>query len=292
MKQYIFVLPFILLILAISFYYQFYACSLTIILLYFFIGFIFYYRSKNNYLFYNKYKSKQSSIPSVIFTYWHSNMSPTVRKCINSWRKHLPNYKIHVITKRNITSYLPFDVYSLRHSDQQQRISDFIRLYLLEKHGGIWMDASVYLQDSLDWVHGHQSKYDYECIIYQLEKNGKPNVESWFLACVPGSKFIKDWKESFYEINLYPTVQDYIDEKEKTTDLSCVEDTHYLTIYVACQSIIQKNSYRLGRFDSMGPFSNNLIFLFPFLLLNSQKVIKYVSHTRQFLDDSNLYQFL
>ena len=80
MKQYIYALPFILLILAISFYYQFYSCSLTIILLYFFIGFIFYYRSTKNYLFYNKYKSKQSSIPSVIFTYWNSNMSPTVKK--------------------------------------------------------------------------------------------------------------------------------------------------------------------------------------------------------------------
>jgi hypothetical protein len=242
---------------------------------------------------YYTYKSTTSRIPCVVYTYWHdTNFPSTVQKCITSWKKYLPTYTIHIITKDTISQYVPFDVYALRHADQSQRISDFIRLYMLSVHGGIWMDASVYLNDSLDWVHGYQQKTQCEFIGFELE-GILPNIESWFLACIPSSTFIKDWKDTFYNINNYETIQEYITMISKTTNLSCLEDPHYLSIYVASQFLLQKpNTYKLCLFSANGPFSINLIYWFPFLLSSKEPVIKYTRNTRRFLEWTRLHHFL
>jgi len=82
--------------------------------------------------------------------------------------------------------------------DSITRKSDFIRLELLSKYGGIWMDASIICKYSLNWIHAYQKNTDAEMVGYYI--NGfttiekYPVVENWFISCIPKSRFIELWK--------------------------------------------------------------------------------------------------
>ena len=244
--------------------------------------------------------SSSSVIPSVIYTYWNdaTRIPHTVRKCLDSWKKWNPEYTIHMITNDNLASYLPFELSSLRHADQPQRTSDFIRLYLLATHGGIWMDASVYLSRSLDWVHGYQTHTGCEFVGYVLDEHSpRPNVESWFLACVPQSSFLQDWKNQFYKLNEHPTVESYINEVEQTTNLSDLgAKKNYLSVYAASQYLLQKpNQYQLQLLSSLSSMHMfKLSFFFPpaFFAIKQYPVLKWINRNRTAVEQLHLYSLL
>jgi len=249
---------------------------------------------------YEVYHSSSSKIPSVIYTYWNdANRIPnTVVKCIDSWKKWNPDYTIHIITNDNIQSYIPFDLSLLRHADTPQRTSDFIRLYLLSTHGGIWMDATVYLSKSLDWVHGYQTSTECEFVGYILDEDSpRPNVESWFLACVPGSTFINDWKQQFFKLTEYETIESYIEMVEQTTNLSDIGyNKNYLSIYVASQYILQKpNQCKLKLVSSITSLhSFKLFYFFPpsFYIMKQYPIIKWTYVDRTMMEMLHLHSFL
>ena len=44
-----------------------------------------------------------SIIPKQIWTYWNSDeLTPVVTKCINSWKKHNPDYEVKIVTPTNL----------------------------------------------------------------------------------------------------------------------------------------------------------------------------------------------
>lgn len=276
--------------LSLLFFKQFlFICILTYIL----TGISFYLICIPNSTMIPKVLKNKSNIPKVIFTYWHDvdNIPNSVKICIDSWKRYLPKYKIHIINRNTIKDYLEEDILNLRHSTQNQRISDFLRLALLNKYGGIWMDASILLYRNLDWLHGFQVQEKCEFIGYVLD-TPVPNIESWFLACVPGSIFIKDWKEMLFKSNEYKELKDYTKFVSKTTDLSNLPDTEYLTVYVASQYLLQKkNNYKL-HLCNLPPFSSLYVFC-PFLYkFGKQSLLKFTQHDRSILEKTGLYKWL
>ena len=229
-------------------------------------------------------EEESSKIPNIIYTYWDSpNVPLSVRKCIASWRKYNPYYKIIILNSSNYRQYIDMDIEKLRHADSKQRISDFVRLYILQKTGGIWLDASIMLYHSLDWLHAYSNKGNYEAVLYYLDSfstidaviNNKivkkyPVVESWFIACVPNSTFISDWKEEFFGLNNYPTVKDYTQCVSKYTDLQNIPSREYLAIHCSCQEVLQKkNNYKLAYLCAeQGPYMYNtvMVWILPFLI--------------------------
>lgn len=247
------------------------------------------------------YNSKSSKIPCVIYTFWDSKSTipESVVKCINSWKKYLPDYKINIITKENITSYIPFDIYALQHSISSQKISDFLRLYLLSKNGGIWMDASVYLNRPLDWMHGIQSKTNCEFIgyDYRINKTYHYNIESWFLACIPNSQFMNDWCTEMFRCNNFKTLREYNDQVSLTTDFSFIPSSRhdYLTVYISCHRILQKsNSYNISLLSAVGPLLTPEVLRFMplFIIFNKEPVVKYTQSTRKIIESLMLYKFM
>ena len=53
--------------------------------------------------------------------------------------KKLPDWDIHIITNDNIDSYIEKSYYQNYLHLSHQAFSDHLRLYLLEKYGGLWM---------------------------------------------------------------------------------------------------------------------------------------------------------
>ncbi|KAJ3317734.1 hypothetical protein HDV06_001288 [Boothiomyces sp. JEL0866] len=194
-----------------------------------------------------KYGMKRnSSIPNIIWTFWDSNAIPKdIQKYIDAW-KISSDYDIRVITRAS-TEFK--DVFRLKFADQPQRISDFIRLAALEKHGGIWLDASMILNCPLNWVNAYQSQFSSEFVGYYLNRfttrREFPVVENWFLAAVPHSQFITDWKTEFYKINEFDSVDGYVQYILKDTDTQNIDAPHYLTMHIAAQKVLQTKQYNL-----------------------------------------------
>ena len=136
----------------------------------------------------------QSRIPKIVWTYWNSAKIPQfIHKCFNNWKIHNSDWDIRILTPMNITKYLNTDVTRFKHADSSARIADFVRLEILEKYGGIWMDASMLCSENLSWVLKKQQEKDAEFVGFFLAgyttNSQYPVIENWFLAAVPNSVF-------------------------------------------------------------------------------------------------------
>ena len=251
----------------------------------------------------------QSKIPNIIYTYWHDNNLPKfIKICINSWKIHNPSYNIIILNKDNINNYIPFDIYKLKFAKTHQQIADFIRIYILSTYGGIWLDSTIYLNKSLDWVHSYQVNENSEFVGFKINSAGsyngpspKPIVENWFLSCIKNSYFMKDWTDMFFSINNYNSIDEYITFIKTKTDLKNIDSPDYLTMHIACQYILQnpKHDYKLSLLQAeKGPFlynvkiNWNMFYLLPIILHFKGKeapIIKYRGPERKFIDKLRLY---
>lgn len=153
-----------------------------------------------------------NKIPNIIWTFWDGDLPPLVKACIESWKRHNPEYKIIVLNKQNVQEYLPEpDLSKMRHvNDFVQRYSDFVRIHILAKHGGIWLDSSVICQKPLSWIHDIQHETGAEYIGYFTDsmtspeyREKSPVIENWAFACTPDCQFTKDWRDQMASFTKY-----------------------------------------------------------------------------------------
>lgn len=182
-------------------------------------------------------------IPKTIWTYWDGSPPEIVEKCMATWRKHNPDYTINLLSNSNITDYLPeTNISGMKMADTPQRKSDFIRIHILEKYGGVWCDASIIMTDSLEFI---RTKSGYDLVGYHIgkmmNKPESPVIENWFIAAPPRSDFIRKWRDTFTKINEFKSPDDYVQSiRDSGVDISKVESPEYLTMHVASQHVIQK----------------------------------------------------
>ena len=78
---------------------------------------------------------------------------PLVRQCIQSIRKQAGDHPVHLITEQTFSEYLEIPQYILKHLQNKKlclaNFSDYLRFSLLEKYGGIWLDATVFCSASI-----------------------------------------------------------------------------------------------------------------------------------------------
>jgi hypothetical protein len=139
-----------------------------------------------------------SEIPRVIWTYWSEEPpSDFVARCLANWRRYAPDHELRVLHPATIGQWLgpQADVEWFR-TLPPVRQSDWLRLQLLRRHGGIWIDASTILTQDLGWVHGARRSGQTEYVGFYIHgfsrRLEQPIVENWFMAAVPGSAFIAD----------------------------------------------------------------------------------------------------
>lgn len=171
------------------------------------------------------FESKQSKIPNVIWTFWDGDVPALVNNCIESWKKHNPEYEVILLNKENVKKYLPDkDLSKTKHvNDIVQRYSDYIRVHVLAKYGGIWLDSSVICQKPLDWIHDIQNKTGAEYIGYFTENmtlpellEKSPVLENWAFFCSPDSQFVKDWRDEMMEYTKYDSYLEHSNEIVKS----------------------------------------------------------------------------
>jgi hypothetical protein len=207
-----------------------------------------------------------SKIPNIIWTFWDGELTDTVTKCVDSWRYYNPNYQIIIINRINYFQYTDDNIDAIKHSaDSMARYSDYIRLAILSKYGGFWIDASIICHHPFSWVHKIQNKLDVETIGYYIDistkdeyKEYSPVIESWFFACIPESNFVCDWKNEFFSTKNFDTIDDYIENiKYQEVSFQNIFYINYLAIHISAQKLLQKNigKYNIYLFSAcLGPF--------------------------------------
>ena len=185
-------------------------------------------------------------IPKTIWTYWDSEDLPEfVSKCIDKWRRLHPDWSITVLNPKNLKDYLPeTDIFKLKFADTKPRQSDFVRLYILPKFGGVWADASVIPTRSWDWVIEEQKNKGSDFIGYYRQgattKSEYPVIESWFFACPKDSVFVSKLRDEMMTMNSLENEADYKENvKARGVDIQNIPQPDYLNIYLSAQAVMQ-----------------------------------------------------
>lgn len=126
--------------------------------------------------------------------YWHNHetMPDIVRRCIETWRKMNPLWKVTVMSAAS-TEGMPkpegFSSLGIQHQ------SDWTRLATMLEHGGMWVDAScvafkpieTFIDLNDDSMQGWETPF------------GGGSMETWGFAVPPQRSLAAKWKEHFEE---------------------------------------------------------------------------------------------
>lgn len=115
-------------------------------------------------------------IPKVIHYCWFGDgkMSTLHRRCIESWEKYCPGYKIQLWSEDNSD----IDNDYCRAAIRQRKwafVADWVRFDVLYKHGGIYLDTDLELIRPIDSLLGGE-----DCVI--ARESGR-SIATAFIAC-------------------------------------------------------------------------------------------------------------
>ena len=198
---------------------------------------------------YNEYFYEFYTFPKIIWTYWmQPDIPPIVQKCIETWEVHNPTYEIRILTRENLQEYIDVDIVNLPGNNSLARESDFVRLNILAKYGGFWIDASTICRKPFEWIQERSiEKQFFGYYIPNFTTDQRyPVIESWFFACIPESPFVIAWRDEFMRLNTFKTITDYVNDVKQNTDVQNIMSPEYLTIHVAAQKVLQ----------NLGPWPN------------------------------------
>lgn len=123
-----------------------------------------------------------------------------VKACWRSWRRYIPNsYEIKIITQDNYRDYIdiPDDIMNrvVEGVTKLQPVTDIIRMQLLYRYGGIWMDSTTYLTAELP----ASEIENYDIYTYHLPSHDYGSDTSWtvwFMGGRPGELLFRFVYES------------------------------------------------------------------------------------------------
>ncbi|HAT4134360.1 glycosyl transferase [Clostridium perfringens] len=136
-------------------------------------------------------------IPKIIHYCWFGKKDkPTiVKKCIDSWHIYLPDYKIIEWNEEN------FDFNNNKYAKEAYKegkfafVSDVVRIEVLYKYGGIYMDTDVEVFKSFNDLLDSDN-----CIIGFEEKN---YIATSFIATIPKHQLIGEFLSVYRNISFY-----------------------------------------------------------------------------------------
>jgi len=175
-----------------------------------------------------------------VWTYWHDDgagLTDIRREYLNTWDQYLgPKWEIHVLTDKTLSNYVDVDLVQYKKCGFAA-FSDVLRLYLLGKYGGLWLDASIVLHKPI------------HCIIHDLGRitvfrlKSRKYVESWFLYTPQHHRYIfRQW---------YTELRSVLDEWPRVCDHRVYQNVrvevdspvHYFMVYQSWLYLVQKNPH-------------------------------------------------
>lgn len=163
-----------------------------------------------------------NSARKIIWSCWwqgEDQAPDIVKSCWRSWKKYVPDsYKVIIITKDNYNDYVDPPEFMLEKvadgKSKLQYLTDMMRMVLLYRYGGIWMDATVYLTDDLP-VNEIEKYNIYTYRLPAQEYGSDVSWTIWFIAGKPGQMLFRfiyesiEWYFARYDKTLFYLQPDY-----------------------------------------------------------------------------------
>jgi mannosyltransferase OCH1-like enzyme len=110
------------------------------------------------------------SIPKIIHYCWFggSEKPQTVLDCIESWKKHMPDYEIREWNNDNFFIEITDYTYQANKQKKWAFVSDYARLWALYNLGGIYMDTDVEVFKPFDDFLHHKAFTGFENVGYPV----------------------------------------------------------------------------------------------------------------------------
>jgi hypothetical protein len=114
--------------------------------------------------------------------------------CLKSWQRLNPSWTVQALTAETLPDYLPADVLTRATEtslSEIEALSDRIRIELLARYGGVWVDATTMCARPLDeWLDAYTASG-----FFAFESPGPDRaIASWFLAAEKGNHIVDEWR--------------------------------------------------------------------------------------------------
>jgi hypothetical protein len=138
------------------------------------------------------------AVPKIIWTLWLQgwDRAPAmINACLQTWRKHNRGWEVRALNSSDISDVLNGDPVVSLVADKDlppEAFSDVVRIALLQRYGGIWVDSSCYCLKPLDaWLHEELRNG-----FFAFVRPGPDRMlSSWFLAASENNYIVEKWYE-------------------------------------------------------------------------------------------------
>lgn len=165
------------------------------------------YRIKLN-EFDKKWKDMEHQQSNIIWICWFQgleNAPELVKKCYYSMVDNLFNHKVILITSENMNNYVQFPDYIITKWNEGKithtHMTDLLRLELLIKYGGVWVDATVFCSEKEDKIPNYF--FDSDLFFFQCLKPGRDGHShinsSWYICAKTNNKLLMACRYLCYE---------------------------------------------------------------------------------------------
>ncbi|HEM6211369.1 TPA: capsular polysaccharide synthesis protein [Streptococcus suis] len=146
----------------------------------------------------NNFKHKEESDEKVVWVLWYQgieNAPKLVKQCFESLKRNLPeDKKIIALDESNLSQCIDLPVFIVEkfHSGKisHAHFSDIVRIELLSKYGGTWVDATVFMSSPI--IHD----YFFESDLFLFQEL-RPNtfghsrrISNWFMTSKANNEII------------------------------------------------------------------------------------------------------
>lgn len=146
-------------------------------------------------------------IPRRIWMFWdqgEASAPAVVRHCIASWRRHHPAWQITVLDAQSIEEFVELRLPAQKLAAiGQTKKANLLRLALLERHGGVWADATTLCCQPLDaWL----PELSGSGFFAFTNSNPDRLLANWFLVSAAGNPLISALLANHYEFFSRPEI--------------------------------------------------------------------------------------
>lgn len=184
-------------------------------------------------------------IPKKIWMYWDGMIDKDMSVFPDNIIKMNPGWDLTIVSRLTLAKYIPdLEIDAL--DMPLANITDLIRLELLCRYGGVWLDFTVILSKPLEYFLNIDQLYKYDVIGYYRKVSTVdyeiPAMESWFLATPPNSVFIRACLDEFAAVKKIGSKKFY-DLISNRNDFNIIKQKisppEYLIVYLVFQIVLR-----------------------------------------------------
>ena len=129
---------------------------------------------------------------------------PIVKACYNSLQRNLPDREIRVIDSENWKEYVELPDYIIKKWGKKRipaaLFSDLLRLELLIKYGGTWIDSTVLCTGLNDNQNDNEKYLDADLFLFQYTKEGSipVSISNWFITSCSSNEVLIVLRDMLY----------------------------------------------------------------------------------------------